>query len=76
MAMWWVEQAERDAERVRNQRYRDKFARRIVDRQLKQYCSVLADESASCAETILIRAVQMHDLSVNDVSAHVRHQSA
>ena len=74
--MWWVEQAERDAERVRNQRYRDKFARWIVDRQLKQYCSVLADESASCAELILNRAVQMHDLSGNDVSAHVRHQSA
>jgi hypothetical protein len=74
--MWWVEQAELDAERERNRRHRHKCARRIVDRQLKQYCSVLADESASCAEMILNRAVQMHDLSGNDVSAHVRHQCA
>jgi hypothetical protein len=60
--MWWVEQAETDAERERNKRYRQKCARRIVDRQLKQYCGALVGESVPCAEMLLDRAVQMHSL--------------
>ncbi len=56
-AMWWVEQAEKDAERKRNRRNREKRAR-----QLKDYCTAIVGESVSCAETLLDRAVQMHDL--------------
>jgi hypothetical protein len=61
--MWWVERAEKDAERERNKSYREKFARRIVDRQLKDYCTALVSESIPCAETILNRAVQMRQFS-------------
>ncbi len=60
--MWWVEQAEREAERKRNRRSREKRARQIIDRQLYDYCTALVGESVSCAETLLDRAVQMHDL--------------
>ncbi len=60
--MWWVEQAEREAERERNRRYREKRARQLVDRQLKNYCTTLVGESVPCAESLLDRAVQMRDL--------------
>jgi hypothetical protein len=61
-----VEQAERDHERERNQRYRDKRARQIADRQLKNYCTALVDESVPCAETLLDRALRTHDLKAAD----------
>ncbi len=38
------------------------WARQIVDLQLKDYCTTLVGESVSCAETLLDRAVQMHEL--------------
>ncbi len=60
--MWWVEQAEKDNERERNKRYRERCARRIVDRKLKDCCTALIGESVSCVETLLDRAVQMHNL--------------
>ncbi len=60
--MWWVEQAQRDAERERQNTVRAKRARQLVDRQLKEYCSVLVGASVPCAEPLLDRAVQMHDL--------------
>ncbi len=60
--MWWVEQAERDAERERNKRYRAKRARQIIDRQLKDYCTTLVGESVPCAEILLDRAMQMQHL--------------
>ncbi len=60
--MWWVEQAEKDAERERNKRYREKRTREIIDRQLKDYCTALVGESVPCAEILLDRAVQMHYL--------------
>jgi hypothetical protein len=60
--MWWVEQAEQEAERERNKKYREKRARLIVDRQLRAYCTALVGESVPRAATILDRAVRMHDL--------------
>ncbi len=54
--MWWVE-AERDAERKRQKKLRQKCARRIIDRQLKDYCTALG-ESVPCAETLLDRAAE------------------
>ncbi len=56
--MWWVEQAERGAERERQKKLRQKRARRIVDRQLKDYCTALVGESVPCAETLLDRATE------------------
>jgi hypothetical protein len=66
--MWWVEQAEKDAEGERQKRVRAKRAHRIVDRRLKDYCTALVSESAACAETILDRAVQMRQFSGTRVS--------
>ncbi len=60
--MWSVEQAEKDAERERNKKYREKRARRIIDRQLKDYCTALVGESAPQAETLLDRALRKRDL--------------
>jgi hypothetical protein len=60
--MWWVEQAERDAERELQRKARAKRARQIIDRQLNDYCAALAGESVPRAEILLDRAVQMHDL--------------
>ncbi len=56
--MWWVEQAERDTERERQKKLRQKCARRIVARQLKDYCTALVGESVPCAETLLDRAAE------------------
>ncbi len=61
-AMWWVEQAEKDAERERQKKVREKRAHQLIDRQLKDYWSVLVGASVPCAETLLDRAVQMHYL--------------
>ncbi len=60
--MWWADQAERDAERERNKKYREKRARQVIDRQLKDYCTRLVGESVPCAETLLDRAAQKHEL--------------
>ncbi len=60
--VWWVEQAERDAEREQQKKVRAKRARLIIDRQLKEYCTALVGESVPCAETLLDRAVQMQNL--------------
>ncbi len=60
--MWWVEQAEREAERERQKKLREKRARQMIDCQLKDYCTALVGESVPCAETLLDRAVQMHYL--------------
>jgi hypothetical protein len=62
--MWWSEQAQRDAEHERNERYRANRPRRIVDRQLKRYCARLLDESVPNAEMFLNRAVQRAALAV------------
>ncbi len=56
--MWWVEKAERDAERERQKKLREKCARRIVDRRLKDYCTALVGESVPCAETLLDRVAE------------------
>ncbi len=60
---WWAEQAEREAERERQKKLREKCARQLVDRQLKEYCSVLVGASVPCAETLSDRAVQMQHLN-------------
>ncbi len=60
--MWWVEQAEREAERERQKKFREKCARQIMIPSSKGYCSVLFGAFVPCAETLLDRAVQTHDL--------------
>ncbi len=60
--MWWVEQAEKDAERERQKKLRAKCARQIIDRQLKDYCITLAGASVSRAEALLDRAMQTQHL--------------
>jgi hypothetical protein len=62
--MWWVEQAERETEQERQKKLRAMYARRIADRRLKDYCTALVGDSVPCAETLLDRAVRMHDLKV------------
>jgi hypothetical protein len=64
--MWWLEHAKQER---RNQRYRDKRARRIVDRQLKNYCTALVSDAVPCAETLLHRALRTHDLNVAPTSS-------
>ncbi len=60
--MWWAEQADREAEREKQKKLREKYARQLINRQLKDYWSVLVGASVPCAETLLDRAVQMHYL--------------
>jgi DNA-binding protein Fis len=59
--MWWVEQDEKDVERERKRKSREKRARQLVDRKLKDYCAQLVGASVSNAEALLNRAVQMHE---------------
>ncbi len=61
--MWWVEEAEQDLERERQKKLREKRARQLINRQLKDYCDQLAGASVPNAEALLDRAVQTHEQS-------------
>jgi hypothetical protein len=62
--MWWVEEAEKDLERERQKKVREKRGRQTVDRKLTDYCTALISDSIPGAETLLDRAVRVHDLQV------------
>ncbi len=56
--MWWVEQAEREAARETQARYRQKKARLWVDQRLKDYYrDDLLPPSYAEAEALLNRAI-------------------
>ncbi len=58
--MWSVEQAEKDAERERNKKYRAKRARRIIDRQLIAWVGARAAIRAITTPRSICRTVATH----------------